>query len=369
LPGPLTEPYQSLFGVLSVSVGYVDHGLGGTADLPMEIRAVETESFAEAVIWPSHEAFQTAVPLLTKLRGLRSFALTNDIIPVIVNSTTTSRLLLHVGSPFTIKVNSQNLQTLHCLIVGIVDHIPTANDRVALEQGGGIGGLLADYQTYASVYAQDAHRSKNLVGSSAPPSLNQVWLHTKDDAASLASLRTALKQTQFRLSHIIDRRALLTTLQSDPLYLVLSGLLSIGTVTALVLALVGDLLTSWLNAHRRLTNFALLRALGLTPRQVASILMWEQAVVYGTGFLLGGIFGTVLSLAVIPRLTFTDLNTNLNNGEFFALQSALPTHLIVPPFLPLALLILVGISALALTMMMRVITQSVLSQALRLSED
>lgn len=69
-------------------------------------------------------------------------------------------------------------------------------------------------------------------------------------------------------------------LSNDPLYLDLIIILTIGAITALMLAVIGDLLTSWLSVRTRLTNFAVLRALGASPGQIASVLTWEQAIVY-----------------------------------------------------------------------------------------
>ena len=366
------KQYQSLPGVLSASAGRAEQGDGGTADLPMDIREVDATSFGRTVIWPSTDIYQKAGPLLSKLVSLRQSAPGENIVPAIVTQTTINKLLLHVGSTFTITLNSANPLTIYCEIVGVVDHIPTINDRTVPQNGGAfatVGGVLVDYQTYANVFVQDAKQSKLWDGPVIPPDINQLWLHTKSDAASLASLRTALNNPQYRLSQLVDRRLIVATLQSDPLYLILVGILGLGTVAALLLTLMGDLLVSWLSAYTRLTSFAMLRALGITSRQVANMLTWEQVIVYGTGLLLGTGFGALLSLSVIPALTFTNINSNLSNEQFFALQSALATQLVVPPSIPLVLLILVAIYGIALTIMVRVSTRSALGQALRLSED
>ncbi|MDQ6662631.1 MAG: hypothetical protein M3Z24_16905, partial [Chloroflexota bacterium] len=364
--------YQSIPGVLSASAGRTEQGYGGTADLPMDIRIVDAASFGPTVRWPSQKAYQQARPFLSQLVSLRQSAIIQDVVPAIVNSTTISKLLLHVGSTFTITVNNGSVPAMNCVIVGVVDHIPTINDLFAPVGGGTFstaGGVLVDYQTYAGVYGQDIKRITNRVGPLTPPDINQIWLHTRDDAASLTSVRTALTNPQYRLSQLVDRRLLLTSLQSDPLYLVLVGVLGLGTVAALLLALIGDLLTSWLSAYTRLTSFALLRALGITSKQAVSILTWEQAIVYVTGLLLGGGFGALLATSVIPVLTFSNLNSNLSNEQFFALQSVLATQIVVPPSLPLLLLILAGIYGIALTLMVRVTSRSALGQALRLNED
>ena len=368
----LQRQYSSIPGVLSASAGRSDSGNGGTADLPMAIREVDATSFGQTVIWPSVQGYQQARPLLAKLLSLRQSALGEDIVPAIVDQATLNKLLLHVGSTFTITLNSEASSAMYCVIIGVVAQIPTVNDSFATDNTGGFsaaGGVLVDYSTYASVYQQDARQNQKIVGPIAPPIINQLWLRTKDDAVSLASTRAALNNPRYPLLQIVDRRLLLATLQTDPLYLVLVGVLGLGTVATLLLTLIGDILVSWLSASTRLTSFALLRALGITSRQVANMLTWEQIIVYVTGILLGGGFGTLLIVSVIPVLTFTNTNSDLSNKQFFALQSALATQLAVPPSLPLLLLFLLSIYVIALTIMVRVTTRSALSQALRLSED
>jgi len=364
--------YQSIPGVRSASAGHIDQGRGGTADITMSVSEVDPVSFGSTVIWPSSQAYQHARPLLSQLVVLRPTVVSkDDPIPAIADQTTLDKLLLHVGSTFTAILNNDSSHTVYCMIIGVVDYIPTTKDHIVTRHNSDStqGAVLIDYQTYTHIIVLNAQQDKNRVGPISLPSINQVWLRTHDDAGSVASVRSALNNPQYRLTQIVDRRLLLATLQSDPLYVILVGVLGLGTIATLLLALIGDLLTSWLSAYTRLTNFALLRALGITSRQVASMLTWEQAIVYGTGILLGGGFGILLIISVIPALTFTNLNSNLSNEQFFALQSALATQFVVPPSLPFVLLILVAIYGIALTIMVRVTTQSTLSQALRLSED
>jgi len=143
----------------------------------------------------------------------------------------------------------------------------------------------------------------------------------------------------------------------------------LGTATAFLVALVGGVLASWLSARSRQISYITLQALGASSRQTSDILIWEQGIVYITGLLLGACFGTLLIVSVIPSLTFTDLNSNLSNEQFFALQSLLSTQIIVPPWIPLVLLTLVGIYILALIIMVRVVTGSAIGKKLRLVED
>ncbi len=374
---PLTQTihkYQSIPGVLAASAGYVGQGQGGKANITMQMRAIDASSFGNAVIWPSAEAAQTGKTLLSQLVMLRSTAVPNDSVPTIIDTTAMKALLLRIGSSFRVKLANTALSTLQFTIVGTIPHVPTVNDRFTPTTGTGtgflqFGSMLFDYQSFTAIYTLDAKHAKTLLGPPTPPGINTVWLRTKQDATSLANIRTALNQATLALDSISDRAALLSALATDPLYLILSSILSIGVVTVLVLAFIGDMIASWLSARMRLTNFAVLRALGTTPRQIASVLTWEQAIIYVSGLLLGGLLGLLLSLTVVPALTFTDLNVDLSTGQFYAAQSAVPTPVVIPPSLPLALVTLVLVFGLALWMMVRVVSQPSLSQTLRLNED
>jgi hypothetical protein len=361
--------YQAIPGVVTASLGFIGTGVAGTADLPMEVRAVNATNFGQAVIWPSASAAQTGDALLQRLASLRGSPLLGTIVPAIVDTSTLNKLRLHVGSTLAVTMDDEENIPLNCLIIGVVAHIPTINDTASFDNQGDAlleGGVLFDYQTYITGFAKQI-KNNPLARLLTPPLLNSIWLHTRDDAASVASVRIGL--ARLNVQNLSDRRAIMAELNADPLYVILSGTLAIGTITALLLALIGNLLTSWLSARTRLTNFALLRAIGSTPRQVASMLTWEQAIVYLTGLLLGVCIGAFIVQAVIPALTFTDLNTNVSSNQFYALQTTFPIQIVLPASLLLALLALVVIYGAALTMMVRIVSQPSLSQTLRLNED
>ncbi len=167
---------------------------------------------------------------------------------------------------------------------------------------------------------------------------------------------------------------LIESMRNDPLYLCIIIVLIVGAISALLLALVGDLLASWLSVRTRLTNFAVLRALGATPGQVIGVLLWEQGIVYAGALLLGVIFGAVLSATAVPTLVFTSapaggVLTSLSNEEFFIMQRVIPTHIVIPLSLELAFMVFVAICVLVLATIAGMVVCPRLGQALRLSED
>jgi ABC-type antimicrobial peptide transport system permease subunit len=59
----------------------------------------------------------------------------------------------------------------------------------------------------------------------------------------------------------------------------------------LLLALFGALFASWVAFSRRLEAFSVLRALGMTRRQITGLLLWEQSLLYLVALLIGAAFG------------------------------------------------------------------------------
>ena len=360
--------FRSIRGVTSASAGFTNTGQAGNAGLPIQLRAVDLSSFAHTAIWQSQADYQTFNTLSAKLLGDRTLA-SKGVLPVLVDINVMQGLNLQIGDTFIAQLDQQTNVT--CVVVGALKHIPTVNELTFLGDESGfqvVGGVVADYTSYLATYKYMLQHNPYLSTSSTPV-VNQVWLSTKDDAASLANVRAALNDAKNNFQVSVDRRELLQVLSTDPLYLMLAGILSIGTITAILLVLIGDLLASWLSVRTRQTNFAIMRAIGTGQQEIAKVLLWEQVIVYVTGLVLGVLFGVFLAMTVIPAISVTDLNTNANVNQFYASQLAFPTQVVFPSSLPLSLLAFVGIFVIGLAMMMRVVSRPSLAQALRLNED
>jgi len=367
-PQEESAQYQRIAGVTLASAGFIATANVAEGNVPLNIqmRAVDTQTFGKTALWPSGASTQPLNTLLSLLDTKRAYGISHTVVPVVVDETVKNKLALHVGSTFAVTVNAQAssdpllVSDMPCVVVATVQSIPATNTTTADANSRyytPTGGMLLDYRTYSAVYGQEA---QVLGGKGKSIPLNYIWLRTTNDAAQLTRIRAILANgNSLILINLVDRRAILDMLHSDPLTITLIGILSIGTVATLLLAIVGDLLASWLSARTRLTNFAVLRALGTSPRQVASVLTWEQALVYIIGVLLGIAFGSLLATTVSPTL--------IANSS--SLQSGLPTHLVIPLSLILAFLAVVVIFVFALGMMVRIVSQPSMSQTLRLNED
>jgi len=127
------------------------------------------------------------------------------------------------------------------------------------------------------------------------------------------------------------------------------------------------LLENWLHAFQRRTGFAVLRALGMTPRQIAAVLLWEQGFVYTLAFLLGGVLAVLLTIFVAPAVSLLDLSGPSSQYNLFDVP---PVQLVLPA-IQLSWLAggLLTICLVALLLMARIVSRPSLGQTLRLNED
>lgn len=368
--GQQEEAFQRVPGVTSASVGFVSSTRGAESGVnaSIELRAVDADTFAKTAFWNAQDSSQPLDVLMQHLVKQRDAATSQGVVPAIVDAAAWKTLSLTLGAPFTL---SDLNGTINYVAIGEIDHIPTVNDSADASGTNdyvALGGVLVDFSTYrAAVQAGQQGQT-----TPAPLAPTNVWLSTKDDAGTLASVRAALASGSLRLLDVNDRRALENSMGSDPLYLALLGVLAIGAATALLLGLLGNMTVSWLSARSRLINFAVMRALGTAPRQVASILTYEQVIVYATAIGLGVAFGILLSFLVLPAFVFTSATGNVigGTGVFYVTQSVPPIQMIIPVLLiGLAVGILVAICIVALGMMVRIVSRPALSSTLRLNSD
>lgn len=343
----LKTSYSSLPGVQAATIGYSDVLDNPGGDI--HISAVDADTYAHTALWSPQVTTQSLPEVTAQLVSHRSDAITRNVVYAFVDTVLWQKYGLSQGDTFVLSMNEAGTARVHFIALGLINYIPgTYNAPIDPESD---IGLIVDYQSYGTVYAK-------LSGMSLSP--NYVWLHTRDDASALASIRRVLPDLQ-------NRRLLTTANQENSTHVDIMGVLAIGVGAALILALLGTLLSSWLHASSRLTSFALVRALGMAPRQIASVLLWEQGFVYMLALLLGCGLGSLLTIFVAPAVALLDLagpSSRVNPYDVPPIQTVIPY-----PQLLLLLGGLVLICLVALLLMARIVSRPSMSQTLRLNED
>lgn len=358
--------YGSLNGITSVTPGYAQRLTGGSGEgVPIDLRAVDASTYASTVYWTPQDGSQSIAILTRTLIAQRDDAAKKNVIPAIIDDAAAHSLNLNIGQQFVLR---DFHGPLDYRVIAIVHFIPTIYDtasRAGPDASMSHGGVLIDYQT-ASVVA--------LAINQETVSPNRVWLRTSDNPMALNNVRHVLLNGTYALDDPVDRRALDAVLSSDPLYAALIGILLIGAAVTLLLGLLGNFMVSWLNVRNRRNSFAVLRALGGKPWQIASVLLWEQSIVYGSALVLGTVLGLIFSWLILPAFIFSPLAgidiSDAGEQAFYLVQSVPIVHEIIPLWPVMQLLAtLLTICMLALILMTSVALRPGVSQALRVDEN
>jgi len=171
------------------------------------------------------------------------------------------------------------------------------------------------------------HESLNVVRSRGDRQPTEFWIATERGSELLDSEEgilnsvtpgdPAIPDIQRELSSIrvrsgsktVDRTVVLSDVAFDPL--VSAGwraLLGIAFFTVLVVSAVGFLVHARVSFDGRRTELALLRTIGLSMKQLLSLVVLEQMVVIGTAIALGIFMGARMGATIMPYLASSGEN-------------------------------------------------------------
>lgn len=328
----------------------------GTAETNM--LGIDPDHFAQVAFWRSDFAAQ---PLATLLQQMRAHvagpnAGTADApIWALVSASFASGLHLRVGDQLTLlpEWGAEGRMTLR--IGAIVSAFPTM-----YAPQGGMGFMVADE---ADLLAALSTRDIGNIPHSGP---TEYWLHTRGLSGEAAAREAALAKLQLEtlVTSITDRRALAVALEREPTSAGIGGLLLIGTALATLLLLLACFFQAVIAPRHRGTQFAILRTLGMTGRQLLALVLTEQVVTYIFGVVGGVLFGLVLSTATLPFLQFASALDDPSTV-------GVPPYILSFNFVGMALLIGVLVIGFALSLALEAAAalRAGLARALRIGED
>jgi ABC-type lipoprotein release transport system permease subunit len=228
---------------------------------------------------------------------------TADPLPALASPAFLETTKLQVGDLVRVWIASTEVDFR---IVSAVHYFPTMYERLD-------AGYLVTSRDLLLALLNDASRL-----STNP---NEVLIET-DGRASLDSLSSMVPM----LSQSWQAESVRQTLKANPLALGLRGVTFFGSALMILLSLVGFATHFYLTVRQREMLFGVMRAMGMSSRQLYGSIVLEQAVLILTGLALGTGLGVLLNQITLPRLP-------VSLGD---LQP-------IPPFLPRADWLAVGL--------------------------
>jgi hypothetical protein len=259
-------------------------------------------------------------------------------ISVIVNERFLDLTSTRVGDELEIGALADRRRVV---IAGVVRGFPTVDPDAGL--------AIADVRRLAL---------HDLAGEGRLPFVDEWWLAASDDSAP--AVATALEAPPFDADAAASAVGTARQLANDPVALGLIGALILGALAAVLFAVVAFVLGAAVSAGERLTEFALLRALGLSPAQLSGWLSLESAFLLLLGLGAGAGIGLLVAWVVLPLVTLTPDGT-----------AAVPEPAMVVPWPALAGLAALAVGALLATVLVlgAVLRRLALAAALRGAEE
>lgn len=135
----------------------------------------------------------------------------------------------------------------------------------------------------------------------APITPYDVWLKLKD-GAKVTPMIEALAAKSVDIATVKDVRNELITQKKHPARGGVFGILSLGFLVSVFVSLIGYMLYWFFNLSSRVVQFGVLRAMGLSRRQLTGMLLLEQAFTAGLAIALGFGIGKLTSYLFLPFL-------------------------------------------------------------------
>ena len=249
--------------------------------VPDEIRTVSTDNAA----------------IVTELtwRPSGGLALTHGVQPRVENQP----LLVLASEAFLEETNSTVGETLNVgaggsffdvTIVGSFDLFPTLEDPRSEP------AIIADRESLLAML--NANPSGSAIYA------DEVWLTPVE--GSVEKVNEAVLNGNLR-AKVVSIQELREAQEKDPLVAAgWEGILFISFAAILLLSVIGFLIYSYLTAQQRTLEFAVLRTVGFSKKQVAVVVGFEQALVIGLGMAAGTLMGLRLGTLMIRYMGVTE---------------------------------------------------------------
>jgi hypothetical protein len=204
---------------------------------------------------------------------------TKEPLPALADPAFMETAALHVGDTVRAEINAAEVDLR---IAGVVRYFPT------MYGGSEAGYLITARDLLLALLNDSTQRSTNP---------NEVLIET-DGSASIDSLSSMVPTLDGSWQAESVRKAL----KANPLALGLRAVTFFGFALTILLSLVGFATHFYLSVRQQEVLYGVMRALGMSPRQLYAWLVFEQAALILAGLALGTVLGLLLNQVTLPRL-------------------------------------------------------------------
>jgi putative ABC transport system permease protein len=187
----------------------------------------------------------------------------------------------------------------------------------------------------------------------------EVWLKLKPDA-SLNSFYKTLTDKDWPITNVKDTRQEIIKVKNEPFDLAINGVMTLGFIISIFISFFGFLLYWILSLSGRTLQFGILRAMGISFKQLIALLLFEQLLTSGAAVLMGILIGNLANKLFVPLFQLS----------FNTVTQVLPFHVVFNASDYVRLYIILGFMlVLGLVILGWMLSRIKIHQAVKLGED
>lgn len=310
---------------------------GGTLK-NVQLMAINTKAFGQT-IWMKEGL--NPYPINAYLN-----AISQNSRGVLVSRNAQTDFGMKLGDVISYKMSSG--ESIRGTICGFVDYFPS---YAPVTYAKGTDGLYRETPNYLVV----ANLSQVQAECGVTP--YEVWIKTNGSTDFIYDFaeENGLTFTLFR-----DASAELVEMKNDPVLQGTNGILTVGFIVVLLLCAVGFLIYWVLSIQSRTLQFGIFRAMGLSMREILTMLLNEHLFISGLSIVTGAAVGKLTAKLYMPLIQLA----------YAASDNALPLQVVSRSGDMARIAIVVGVMlAVCLTVLGVLISRMKIAQALKLGED
>ena len=310
---------------------------GGTLK-NVQLMAINTKAFGQT-IWMKEGL--NPYPINAYLN-----AISQNSRGVLVSRNAQTDFGMKLGDVISYKMSSG--ESIRGTICGFVDYFPS---YAPVTYAKGTDGLYRETPNYLVV----ANLSQVQAECGVTP--YEVWIKTNGSTDFIYDFaeENGVTFTRFR-----DASAELVEMKNDPVLQGTNGILTVGFIVVLLLCTVGFLIYWVLSIQSRTLQFGIFRAMGLSMREILTMLLNEHLFISGLSIVTGAAVGKLTAKLYMPLIQLA----------YAASDNALPLQVVSRSGDMARIAIVVGVMlAVCLTVLGVLISRMKIAQALKLGED
>ncbi len=219
---------------------------------------------------------------------------------VIISRALADKYEIELGDAISVKWSGN--ESISAPVLAVVDYWPGINPNVTTKAPAKAkkGEEETEGEQITS-YAVNCFVIMNYYYTSTVSDIEpyEVWLKLKDGASSSA-LYADIKAKRIPIETMTDASQQLITIKNQPQLQGMNGALTLSFVVIMIMTIIGFLIYWILSIRSRTLQFGILRAMGVTFREIIGMIGYEQILVSGVSIAMAFVIGGIASDVFVP---------------------------------------------------------------------